>query len=546
VDVHDEGSMKLMEQQRVQPVQRVDAAVQTRADSSLAESALWLIVAKGAAFALSVAVPLLLVRQLTVREFGIYKQIFLLLDTAVVIFPLGFAMNAFYFFPREQAKRASVVGNIVLVYALVGGLGGMLVAAYPALMAAVLNSRDLVAYAPTIGIAMLLWVASSFVEFVAIANGEAKLAAVVITAMKLLGSALLVAAGGLFGSIRALAYAAVLYGFLQSAVMLWYVTSRFGGAYGQLNWRLMRVQFAYSAPLAYAALLAWLTVTVHHYFVSNRYGPAAYAIYAVGCFQLPIVGIVMESIGSVVIRRVSELRRRDETRMIVHLAARTVRTLAAVALPLCALLLVTGREFITVLFTQRYGASWPIYAVNTILIPLTIIAPACDAVFRACPEHMPFLLKTRTALLVPLLGGLWIATQRFGLVGPIVVVVAVTLAERVAIAIKVARILDMSWSDLGLFRDVAKLGVAAAVAGIATAIVRGVLLGNGFREAPLALLAISAGVFAFVQLGAVVLLRVMTPEERGAIRQWLAHVHQVATRRRPPDTSEQGPREPSV
>lgn len=538
--------MQLIEQESAHLLRRVDASVRPRTDLSLATNALWLMVAKSAAFVLGVAVPLLLVRHLTVKEFGVYKQIFLLLDTAVVILPLGFAMNAFYFFPRERARMASVVGNIMLAYAFVGGLGGLLVAAFPALTATVLNSHDLAAYTPAIGVAMLLLVASSFVEYVAIANGEARLAALVITAVQFLRSALLVAASILFGSLRALAYAAVLCGFLQSGVMLWYVTSRFGAAARQVNWHLMGAQFAYSVPLAYTGLLWWLMMSVHNYFVSNRYGPAAYAIYAVGCFQLPIVGIVTESVGSVVIRRVSELRRQGETQEIVRLAARTVRTLAAITLPLYALLLVTGREFITVLFTQRYAASWPVYAVNTTLIPLTIIAPVCDAVFRACPEHLPFLLKVRTALLPLLLGGLWIATQKFGLVGPIAVVVGVILAERVTIAAKVVRILDMSWSDLGMFSDVTKLGTAAAVAGLATAIARKVLLGTGLVGAPLALLAISAGLFPFAYLGVVLVLKVVTTEEQGAIRRWLTRLHQVALWRRALDPSEKEAREPSA
>jgi O-antigen/teichoic acid export membrane protein len=393
---------------------------------------------------------------------------------------------------------------------------------------------------------MLLWVGSSFVEFVAIANGEARVAALLILATQFLRSALLVAAGGLFGSVRALMYAAVVHGVLQSTIVIWYVSSRFPRARWRVEWGLIRAQLAYAMPLAYAGILLWLQMYVHHYFVSNRYGAATYAIYAVGCFQLPIVAIVLESVGSVVISRVSDLRLRTETREIVRLVAGTVRLLAAVALPLYALLLVTGPEFITTLFTPQYRASWPIFAVNLTLIPLSIILPACDAVFRACPEHLPGLLKVRTALLVPLLGGLWVATHRLGLVGPIAVVVAVTLVERVVIAVRVGRILGMSWGDLGLFRDVAKLAVAAGVAGLITGTARHVLLGNGLREAPLAVLVISAGMFAFVHLGAVLLLRVLTPEEREAIRRWLTRRRQVLLWRRADRTWQQGAREPSV
>src|SRR5258708_9502478 len=169
--------MPLTRQQGVQSLQRAASASSGRAggEVSLASSALWLVIAKTAAAAFNIAVPLLLVRLLTVREFGVYKQLFLLLDTALVILPLGFALSAFYFFPREPSRKAQIVGHIVLVYVLVGGLGALLVAGFPALPAALLNTRDLAAYAPILGLAMALWVGSSFIEFVAIANGEARL-----------------------------------------------------------------------------------------------------------------------------------------------------------------------------------------------------------------------------------------------------------------------------------------------------------------------------------------------------------------------------------
>ena len=194
-----------------------------RGHISPAQSTLWLIAAKTTVFALGLAVPLLLVRRLPVREFGVYKQLFLLVDTAVVILPLGFALSAFFFFPREPERKAQVVRNILLVHMFMGAIGGVLVSVFPALPAALLSSPDLAAYAPEIGLVMLLLVGSSFVEFVAIANGEAHLAALFIGVSQVLRSGLFITAASLFGSVRALAYAAVVHGFLQCALMAWYV-----------------------------------------------------------------------------------------------------------------------------------------------------------------------------------------------------------------------------------------------------------------------------------------------------------------------------------
>ncbi len=517
-----------MDRRAAAPGQERDAPARVRAGPSLAISALWLITAKGTAFVFSFAVPLLLVRQLPVHEFGMYKQVFLVLDTATALLPLGFAMSAFYFFPREPGKKAQMVGNTLLVHLIMGALGGALVAGLPALLATVLNSRDLSVYAPQIGVAVLFAVGASFVEFVAIADGAPAVAALFIAGMQLLRSVLLVAAGGLFGSIHAIVNAAVMYTVLQAAVAVWYVRSHFFGAGWRWDWRLMRSQLAYMLPLTYIGLLWWLQTSVHHYVVSNRFGAAAYALYAVGCFQLPVLGIIQESVGSVVIPRVSDLRRRNETAAIVRLGVRTVRTLAAVAFPLYAFLLVMGQEFIVALFTQQYRASWPIFAINLTLIPLSVIAPACDAVFRACPEHLSFLVRARTVLMAPLLGGLWFAAQHLGLAGVIAVMVGVTVVERAVVALKVSRILRLSWSDLRQFQDVAKLAVAAGAAGLAAGAARHLLLADGRTGTLSSLLAICAVVFACVYTGVALAMRVLTSAEQDAIRRWPGRLSQSA------------------
>src|SRR3989442_13095918 len=84
---------------------------------------------------------------------------------------------------------------------------------------------------------------------------------------------------------------------------------------------------------------------------------------------------------------------------------------------------------------------------------------------------------------------------------------------------KVERIQGSTWSDLDRSRDVAREMGAAVATGYTAAIIRPILLANGLAVAPL--LAICAGVFACVYLGAVLVLRVSTAREREAIRHWL-------------------------
>ena len=80
------------------------------AEGSLTQSAVWLIVAKTLAFVSSFLLPVILVRQMSVPEFGLYKQAFLITGSVITVFPLGFAMSAFYFLPRETERQGEVAG----------------------------------------------------------------------------------------------------------------------------------------------------------------------------------------------------------------------------------------------------------------------------------------------------------------------------------------------------------------------------------------------------------------------------------------------------
>ena len=70
----------------------------------LGAQAVWLLAAKTVGFAFAVALPLVLVRRMSQAEFGLYKQIFLVVATSMMILPLGFGMGAFHFLPRERAR----------------------------------------------------------------------------------------------------------------------------------------------------------------------------------------------------------------------------------------------------------------------------------------------------------------------------------------------------------------------------------------------------------------------------------------------------------
>jgi O-antigen/teichoic acid export membrane protein len=410
----------------------------------------------------------------------------------------------------------------MLFNAAVGGAAFVVLLLRPDLLGALFNSPALTPYAPHIGLLIFFWIVSYFLEIGSIANQDSKLSAAFIVGSQLTKMALLVSAAVFYTNVGALIYAAVIQGALQTLVLVFYLRARFGAFWRGFDWDVMRRQLAYALPLGLGSILYVVMADMHNYVVSHRFGEAAYAVYAVGCFSLPLVGIITESIGAVMISRVSQLQSGGDTRGIIQVTAAAMRKLAAVYFPLYVFLLVVGREFIAFLFTERYAASWPVFAVNLTTLPFLVLI--ADPIIRAHAEHRFFLLKVRAVTVVVLFAALWLATERFGLIGAITVMVCGNVADRLVEAFKAWSIVGVTRRDAYLLKDVGKIGAAALAAGGLTFGAR--LSVAGAR--PFLVLAVCGVVFACAYAALVWLLRVPTDGERGAVRAKLEGARRLA------------------
>jgi O-antigen/teichoic acid export membrane protein len=454
----------------------------------------WLAFAKTAGFAFSIALPLLLVRRLDREQYGLYKQVFLVVTTAMIVLPLGVPMSAFYFLPREPTRRRETVLNIVLFHVAMGALACGALVLYPSILTAIFGGAQLAPYSAWIGVTILFWITGAFLDVVPVANDEIRLASAFIIGIQASRALIFVGAVLFFGTLRSLLAAAILHGVIQTIVLLCYLESRFTGFWRTFDLSMLRDQLSYAIPLGAAGVLMIVQTDLHNYFVANHFGPALFAVYSIGTLQLPLMGLIQEAANSVLITRINILQKRGEHREIVLLLARAARKLAAVYFPVYVFLMLAGREFIRVLFTARFADSWPIFAVNLTLLPLGIVL--LDPLFRAYQRERYFLLRLRLVLAAVLIVTLWLFTARLGLLGVIAVVVTIAAFERSVLAIHFARLLGVTARDVILFRDVGQLALAALGAGVVADLVRWSLA----RESALTALVGCAAAFAAVYL----------------------------------------------
>ncbi len=481
----------------------------------MASLVVWLMFAKSLAFIVSLALPLLLVRRLSQAEFGSYKQAFLVIGTAIAILPLGFGTSTFYFLPRENSPRAKnqLIFNVVLFNLIVGLLAFSVLWMSSDLFSRLFHDSKLIGLEALIGSVVLFWLFSSFLETIAVANQEPKLSTIFIVGAQLSKAVLLLSAAVLYGTVYSIIVASLIHAILQTVIMAGYLHNRFRGFWFSFSWPMLRMQLSYALPYSLTALLYTAQTDLHNYFVSSQFNAATFAIYSIGCLQLPFLGILTESLASVMIPRLSVLQKENNHREIVRLMTQVMRKLAFVHFPIYAFLMVSGQEFIRWLFTDAYIQSWPIFAINLTLIPFYVIT--LDPIVRAFAEQRYFLLKLRLLLFAVLVLGLWFAVGTFGLLGAIVVVVSISLFEHLVVTYRSARLIGVERGDLRLLTDVGKLGLAAIVGAAGALATRSFVV--GLR--PFYVLVFTGIVFLVLYVAVLLVLRVPNDVERQRVIQ---------------------------
>jgi O-antigen/teichoic acid export membrane protein len=498
----------------------------TSKGKSMTSRTVWLATAKSVAYALNIAVPLVLVRQMTRAEYGTYQQAFQIVTTAVALLPLGFGMSAYFFLPREPDRRSLVIRNILLVHGGLGAVALLLLLAAPTTTTALVGNPEVAAFAPMIGLAILLWIFSGFLETVTLANEEVVLAPALVVASQLSKTALMLGAAIWAPTLRVMLAAAVVHGLLQTLVLFRYLQHRFPGFWRGFDRDLFRRQLQYAGPYGLSTLLWVLQTDLHAFFVSRRFGEEQFAIYRVGCFQLPFVGLLNESVNAVLIPRISQLQQMGNVAEIRRLVVRVVRQLSALILPLFTMLLVLNREFIVGLFSTKYASSSAIFSIYLVMIPTSILL--FDSVVRAYPDLGRFVFRFRLVVVGLLVAGLWVGTAFLDLRGITTLIVSVAVLERTVVAARIAAVIGMTRHDYAGMRDVGKVAAACLLATVATLGVRAVLA----DVAPLMVLVVGGATFSVAYVAGAFSFSLPTPEERAMLRAVVTRLRAPVSRPR--------------
>jgi len=474
--------------------------------------ALLLIMGRMVAFAATFFIPIVLVRVFDQTEFGTYKQLFLVYGTLFTIIPCGMAESLFYFIPLAPEKAGRYAANSMIILTALGLICLSILYFEAPRVAQLLGNPALATYIPWIGAFVMLSIISSVLEIVMTSRKEFLLAASTYGLSEMAKGAFLLIPVLLFGELESLLVGAVIFASLRVCLTILYIAREF-------NWdirpdlTMFKAQLGYNLPFAAYALIEHFGSQFHQYAVSYHVNAARFAIYAVGCLNIPLVELVHSPVSNVMMVRMTEEIREGRTQSVLSIWHDTTRKLALIFFPLFGVLLVTSREVIVFLFTEAYLASVPIFMIwaSTVLLPVI----QTDGAMRVYAQTR-FLLVVSIIKIILIFSSISWFLWLFDLSGAALITIAAIWVVKALSLLRLKQLLEVRVMQILPWKSLALNAFITVAAGIMAAALKSQL-----GLSPLPLVFITGLAFAATYGVLAVTMNLITHDERTALVGYL-------------------------
>jgi O-antigen/teichoic acid export membrane protein len=412
---------------------------------SLTRQSQILILGQAISFAFNFLVPIIVVRFFDVAEYGVYKQLFLIIMTVAVILPFGIAESLFYFIPRNKERQQHYITQTLYFLTFSGLIFLAIMFLYGDNILSVLNLSHLHEYTYLLTFYIIFMNLSLPLERILTSQERVKASSFVAVISELLKGICIVISTVITSNLKIVMYSLVCFSFLRIIGFFYFLISRnlIFFSIKKFDTQKIREQARYSFPFGLAVVVATIRRFFHQYFISFLFAPKDFAIYAVGSFQLPLMNVIYATVSSVILIRASEYHQEKKIDKILEVWLSSSRKLALIYFPVTFLFILSSKEFIPIIFTSQYLSSIPFFIVTLLQLPVDVFVT--HSILKAYAKNTYILqLNIISLILTAIL--VYILTYKFGMIGAIIgTTVSYTVVRALEVVI-IKRLTGVNWN----------------------------------------------------------------------------------------------------
>jgi len=427
---------------------------------------------------------------------------------------IGMAESLYYFLPFEKKLAGAFVSNTLLVLGGTGLLTMICLWIWRDKVGNLLNNPELSELLPLLGLYLFCMLPSVVLEIVMTVRKQHFAASATYALSDVFRALFLVVPVYFVADLHWLLYGAIAFALLRLAATSIHASQMFGISLHPEAPALRR-QFGYALPFGLSGLIEIMQTNFHLYAVSWSFDAATFAVYAVGCLQIPLADFLMTSTSNVMMVNMRERMLSGDNASVAVIWLDSIRKLALVFLPLAGVLLVCADPLVVLLFTDTYAASVPIFMLWTLSMVFMMLLT--DGVLRVHAENRFLIAQNllRLALIAVLIR---VFLQYFGLSGAILVTLLATAIAKALALWRIRAVLQVGLGNLLPWRDLGNTLVLACAALLPALLMKAML-----QAQPLLQLVFTGAAYTFAYILLLQYWGPLQPDERRQISQWLLH-----------------------
>ncbi|CAN2042472.1 membrane hypothetical protein [Candidatus Magnetomoraceae bacterium gMMP-15] len=431
---------------------------------SLGKNSIILMGGRGLAFLISLILPLFLVRIFIVEEYGEYRQVMLLITTAAMILPCGMMNSLYYFLPHYPDEKNIYLSRSIAVIIIACSLILCFIWLLNDSIASYFNNSSFIYYSPLCGLVASFLVLSLIIETVLIIEKEVFLSVKILTVSRVIRGFTIILVS-VFWGVSGVLYGLIIWYSLKSILSFYYLKKKYKISYKKIQLKKAAPQFKYSFPVAIGGIVNHLYEIIDKFIVSHYLGVKVFAVYSIGCYEIPLIAVVFQSIGDVVLPRLVILKSKVDTEGVFRLWHEAIEKSFLVGMPLFTFLLIFTDDIIITFFTAKYVGAVLIFKIS--IISILLESTRYGAIIRAYAKTW-FTLYMSIASLIIMIPLCFYGVKSFGMIGAVCSVIFSRAIVVISELIYSKYLLKLKWRQFLPFKKLSMIGIASIVSVILT------------------------------------------------------------------------------